>query len=132
MQETSVFTPISPLAPDSPIPPTPPSQWVVAGNSTTYTATVAAQNGFPGTVTFTVGGLPAGATSSFNPASVSGSGSSTLTVSTASSTPAGKYPLTITRASGSLARNASGTLGGETPPRLSHSAAPASRNPHHG
>ena len=41
-------------------------------------------------------GLPAGATGSFNPVSVSSSGSSALTVSTGCSTPAGTYTLTIT------------------------------------
>ncbi len=122
-----VFTSNAPPSPDFTISATPPSQSVVAGNSTTYTATVAAQNGFTGTVTFSVGGLPAGATSSFNPASVAGSGSSTLTVSTASTTPAGSYPLTITGTSGSLAHNASVTLVVNTPPDFSISASPASQ-----
>jgi hypothetical protein len=43
-----------------------------------------------------VSGLPAGATASFNPATINNFGSSTLTVSTSTSTPTGTYPLTIT------------------------------------
>ena len=57
-----------------------------------------------------VSGLPTGATASFNPASVTTSGSSTLTVSTATTTPAGTYTLTITGTSGSLSHTATVTL----------------------
>ena len=57
-----------------------------------------------------VSGLPSGATGSFNPTSVAGSGNSTLSVSTSSTTPAGTYTLTITGASGSLTHSASVTL----------------------
>ena len=47
---------------------------------------------------------------SFNPSSITTSGSSTLTVSTSASTPAGSYPLTITGSSGTLTHNATVTL----------------------
>src|SRR5207248_5728706 len=67
-------------------------------------------NGFTGSVSLTASGLPSGATASFNPASVSGSGSSTLTVSTSSSTPAGSYTLTVTGTSGTLTHTATVTL----------------------
>src|SRR5262249_14923727 len=73
-----------------------PSQTVVQGNSTTYTVTTSALNGFGGIVTFNVSGLPSGANSSFNPASVTGSGTTTATITTSASTPAGTYPITIT------------------------------------
>ena len=49
-----------------------------------------------------VSGLPQSATATFNPTSMAGSGSSALTVSTATSTPTGSYPLTITGSSGNL------------------------------
>ncbi|HXF11017.1 MAG TPA: hypothetical protein VN625_09540, partial [Desulfuromonadaceae bacterium] len=88
----------------------PVSQTVVAGNDATYTATVGSVNGFGGTVSFSVNGLPAGATASFSPSSVSGSGSSTLTVVTASSTPAGTNTLTITGTSGVLSHSDTATL----------------------
>jgi hypothetical protein len=96
--------------PDFSISTTPTSQTVTAGGGTNYTATVSAINGFSGTVSFSVSGLPSGATGSFNPASVNGSGSSTLTVSTATNTPAGTYTLTVSGTSGSLAHNNSVTL----------------------
>ena len=97
---------------------TPTSQAVTAGSGTRYTATITALSGFNGSVTLSAGGLPTGATASFSPASVSGSGASTVTVTTSSSTAAGTYPITITGTSGSLQNSASVTLvvnGGSTP-----------------
>ncbi len=88
----------------------PPSQSVVAGAKATYTATVAALNGFSGTAGFSVSGLPPGVTAGFNPATVTGSGSSTLTLTTTSGASAGTYPLTITGTSGSLVHTASVAL----------------------
>jgi hypothetical protein len=89
---------------------TPSSSTVVAGAATSYTVTVTATAGFTGTVTFSVSGLPTGAVGSFNPTSVAGAGTSTLSVTTDVATPAGSYPLTITGTSGSLVRSASVTL----------------------
>jgi len=107
---------------------TPASQTVTAGNGTTYTATVSAQNGFNGAVNLTVSGLPSGATASFNPTSVTGSGSSTLTVSTTTSTAAGTYTLTLTGTSGSLTHSTtvSLTVNAPPPPDFSLSASPGS------
>ena len=65
----------------------PNSQTVVAGASATYTVTASSLNGFDGVVNFEIPGLPSGATGSFNPPSVTGSGSSTLTIQTSRSTP---------------------------------------------
>jgi len=84
---------------------TPSSQTLVQGNATTYSLSVKPSNGFAGNVSFNVTGLPAGATASFSPSSVAGSGSSTLTVNTSSSTPIGTYTLTITATSGSVTRS---------------------------
>jgi hypothetical protein len=89
---------------------TPASSTVVRGASTTYTATVTAGIGFTGKVIFSVTGLPAGATKSFSPTSVTASGSSTLTVTTKATTPAGTYPLTIRGASGPWTRTVNVTL----------------------
>jgi hypothetical protein len=94
---------------------TPGSQSVVPGGSTTYTVTVAAQNGFTGTVALSAGGVPSGATASFNPPSINGSGSSTLTVTTSSSTPIASSTITITGASGSLSHSATVTLSVNSP-----------------
>ncbi len=90
---------------------TPSSQTVSAGGGTSYTATVGALNGFSGTVTLSASGLPAGATVGFNPAMVSGAGTSTVTVTTTSgTTPVGSYPLTITGTSGGVQNSANVTL----------------------
>ena len=108
---TSVTLVVNPApAPDFTISATPSSRTVTAGAGTTYTATVTAVNGFAGTVTLSLSGLPAGASGTFNPASVAGSGTSTLSISTTSSTPAGSYLLTITGTSGSLTHATSVTL----------------------
>ncbi len=62
---------------------TPTSATVTHGNSTSpFTATVAPTNGFSGTVTLTCSGLPTGAACGFNPATVTTSGTSTLTITT--------------------------------------------------
>ena len=65
---------------------------------------VAPSNGFNGTVNLTVSGVPSGASCSA-PAISGGSGSSTVSCSTASTTPAATYTLTITGASGSLSHS---------------------------
>jgi hypothetical protein len=97
-------------APDFSISATPASQSATPGGSPSYTVSVSALNGFTDTVSFSVNGLPSGATASFVPASVSGSGSSTLTVTTSSSTPAGTYTLGITGATATLSHTVSVTL----------------------
>jgi len=88
--------------PDFSVSATPSSRTVAPGESTTYSVAIDAVNGFTGNVTFAASGLPTGAIASFNPASVSGSGSSTLTVDTTAVTPNGTYPITITATSGTL------------------------------
>jgi hypothetical protein len=88
----------------------PASPSLAPGGSTTYTVTVGSLNGFGGVVTLSLSGQPAGATPGFSPATVTGSGTSTLTVSTTSSTAAGTYPLTITGTSGSTTHTASVSL----------------------
>ena len=105
---TTVSLTVNP-PPDFTVSASPPSQTVAQGVSTSYTVTVGALNGFNSVVTFSTSGLPDGASASFNPASVTGSGSSTLTVKTShtatASTPPGTYTVTITGVSGSLTHN---------------------------
>jgi hypothetical protein len=96
--------------PDFTIAATPSSQSVVQGSSATYSVTVSPLNGFTGSVGLGVSGLPSGASASFNPVSISGSGTSTLTVTTAGTTPAGTYTLAVNGASGSLSHSANITL----------------------
>jgi hypothetical protein len=102
--------------PDFTIAATPGTQTVVSGNSAAYTVTITAQNGFTGTVGLGASGLPAGATSSFNPTSINASGSSTLTVATTSATPSGSSTVTITATSGSLSHTATVSLIVNPPP----------------
>jgi uncharacterized membrane protein len=114
--------------PDFSVSATPSSRTVAPGESTTYSVAIDAVNGFTGNVTFAASGLPTGATASFNPASVSGSGSSTLTVDTTSLTPTGTYPITITATSGALQHATQVSLVVfSTEPDFSVSASPASR-----
>jgi hypothetical protein len=89
---------------------TPSSQTVPPGSAANYNVSVAPTNGFTGNVTFTVSGLPSGATFSFNPGSVTGSGSTVLAVNTSSSTPTGTYPVTINASSGTLTHSTQVTL----------------------
>lgn len=114
--------------PDYSISATPASQSVTQGNGTTYTVTVTPTGGFTGTVTLSASGLPAGATASFNPTSVTTSGSSTMIVTTASTTPTGSFPLTVTGTSGTLSHTTSVTLVVNAPVvgDFSISASPAS------
>src|SRR5258708_7723067 len=88
----------------------PSAQTVVEGSSTSYTVNVTALGGFNGTVGLSVTGLPTGATASFYPTTVTGTGSSTLTVTTAGSTPVGLSSLTIAGTAGSLSHQTAATL----------------------
>lgn len=80
----------------------PTYQNVTPGASASYTITVTAIDGFAGTVQFSANGLPAGTTATFNPPTVTGSGSTTATITTSSSTPNGSYSITLTGTSGAL------------------------------
>jgi regulation of enolase protein 1 (concanavalin A-like superfamily) len=103
-------TPQAPLSPDFTISASPSSQTITVGAGTSYTTTVNALNGFTGAVSFSVTGLPGGASGAFSPASVTGSGTSTLSVTTTAPTPTGTYTLTITGTSGTLVHSITTTL----------------------
>ena len=92
--------------PDFSISGTPASSSVAQGSSAPYSVSVAGLNGFSGTVSLSVSGLPTGATSSFIPASIGAGASSTMTIGTAANTPVGTSTLTITGTSGSLSHTA--------------------------
>src|SRR5439155_1365345 len=83
----------------------PSSVTVVQGQSVTSTVSTAVVSGSAQTVTLSASGLPAGATASFNPGSVTAGGSSTLTIGTTSSTPAGSYTVTVTGTGGRATRS---------------------------
>ena len=97
-------------APDFSISASPSSQSAAQGGNAGYTVSVGSLNGFSDTVNFSISGLPSGASASFVPASVTGSGSSTLTVTTSSTTPVGSYPLSVTGATATLSHSVNLTL----------------------
>jgi hypothetical protein len=96
------------VSPDFSITATPSSQAVVVGATASYTAKLAALNGFTGTVALTVTGCPANTACTLKPTSVTlpPGQNSTLTVKTTSTTPGGTYTLTITGTSGTLVHSA--------------------------
>ena len=114
-------------SPDFTLSASPASQTVTAGSSTSFSATVAAVNGFAGAVTFSVSGAPAGVSGSFS-GSVSGSGTATLNVSTTSAAAAGTSTLNITATSGALSHTAavSLTVRAAAQPDFSFAASPTS------
>ncbi|PYQ77363.1 MAG: hypothetical protein DMG04_00635, partial [Acidobacteria bacterium] len=96
--------------PDFTIVASPSAQAASAGSTTNYTITITANGGFSGAVALSVTGLPTGATATFTPASVTGSGTSTMTVNTSPSTPRGTFPLTVTGTSGATVHTTQITL----------------------
>jgi len=83
-------------ASDFSITPSPTSQTIAAGSSGTYTINTVTLSGAAQIINLTVSGLPAGVTGSFNPASVTSGGSSTLTLTVAATTGASTTQFTIT------------------------------------
>src|SRR2546422_4679005 len=114
--------------PDFSLSATPASQTVIRGGSTSYTANISRLGGFTGGVTFSMSGLPAGATGTFNPNPATAN-SSTLAVTTAPTTATGSFVLTITGGSGRLKRTTSVPLAviPALVPDFSLSATPASQ-----
>ncbi|HEY4019999.1 MAG TPA: hypothetical protein VGM75_15010 [Pseudonocardiaceae bacterium] len=111
----------------------PAAQSVWQGQSTAYTVTTTARDGFTGTVSLNATGKPAGATTAFTPATIAlstsvSSRTATLMVGTGTSTPTGTYNLTISAASGSLSHTTSVllTVNRARPPTLALSASPSS------
>ena len=80
------------------------------GQSTSNIVTATLVSGTPQTASFSVSGLPSGATGPFTQASCSPTCSSTLNISTASSTPVGSYTVSVTSVAGSLTRATSFVL----------------------
>jgi hypothetical protein len=101
---------VVPQAPDFALTVSPASRTVTAGSSTTYAVTVAAKNGFAGSVSLSPSGLPGSTTASFSPNPVAAGGSSTLTVRTSRTTPHGTFTINVTGKSGALTRQATATL----------------------
>jgi subtilisin family serine protease len=97
-------------APDFSLSIAPTSRTVSRGQSTTYTVSISALNGFNGAVSLSITGLPSGGSSSWSANPVTAPGSSTLTVRTARSTTRRTYSLKITGKSGPLAHSVTASL----------------------
>jgi uncharacterized membrane protein len=98
------------LAPDFSLSASPGSREIIVGQSTSYSVTLMAVNGYAGIVSFSLSGLPADAGATFTPGSLTASGTTTLTITTTAATVPGTYPLTITGTDGVLTHSTSVNL----------------------
>src|SRR5262249_53770544 len=105
---------VNPPTADFAITVSPSSEVVIPGQSTTFAVNVTPLSGFAGSVSLSVGsesGFPTGISSGgFSPPSISGSGSSTLTMNTTASTVPYALSLTVAGTSGTITHTASTTL----------------------
>ena len=92
----------------------PGSRTVNPGGVTTYTVTATPIGGFTGNISLSVSGVSNDTATGFSPASISitdaSAKSSTLTVTTAGSTPPGTYGLSVAATSGNLLHSAAAQL----------------------
>ena len=105
-QATIAWTIGQATSPDFSLAATPAQVSTGPGASAQSSISVAAQNGFTGGVALSANGVPSGASASFSPASIAGSGSATLTLASGTAA-AGSYPLSISGVSGSLTHSTS-------------------------
>jgi Polysaccharide lyase len=83
-----------------------PSQTnVMTGSNVSFTVTIATTNGFTGNVALSADDLPSGISANFNPPTISGTGSATLTLSAASDMPPDNYSISITGAGDSASHS---------------------------
>jgi hypothetical protein len=106
---SEIYATVVPAA-DFTLSASPASGTAVQGSPATTTVATTAIGGDTETVNLSASGLPAGVTATFNPASVTAGGSSTLTLSTSTATPPGSYPITITGTGTSNTHTTSYTL----------------------
>jgi kumamolisin len=88
----------------------PASVSVVQGASGTSTITSTVLDGFNSAVVLSATGQPTGVTVGFSPTSITGSGTSTLTLAVASSTVAGAYTIKVTGTGGGITQTATVSL----------------------
>jgi subtilase family serine protease len=88
----------------------PSSVTILRGNSGSSTITSTVSGGFNSAVALTASGQPTGVTVGFNPASITGTGSSTMSITVASTTTPGTYPITVKGTSGSTVHTTTVTL----------------------
>ena len=83
----------------------PTSGYLDEGQSGYATVTVTATGGFDSAVALSATGVPSGVTSSFSPASITGSGTAHFNLSVSRSAPTGTYPITITGTGGGVTQS---------------------------
>jgi uncharacterized membrane protein len=96
IHNTTVTVTVTAAPNDFSISANPSSLGVAQGNAGSTTISTAVTSGSAQSVALSASGLPAGASASFNPSSVTAGNSSTLTVQTSCSTLAGSYTVTVT------------------------------------
>jgi kumamolisin len=115
-------------SPDFTISASPTSVSVAQGSNGTSTITTAVSGGFNSAISLSASGQPTGVTVTFSPTSIAapGSGSSIMTLTVGSSTPAGTYPVTVTGIGGGLMHTATVSLTVVTVPAFTIAASPTS------
>jgi len=95
----------------------PASLSVAQGNSGTSSITSKVTGGFDSAISLSASGQPTGVSVTFSPTSITGTGSSTMTMTVASTTVAGTYSIKVTGTSGSIVESTtvSLTVTGTTP-----------------
>jgi hypothetical protein len=86
---------------------TPTSRTIAPAGSTSYTVT---SQGFSGTLTLSVAGLPKFVSGKFTPPSIVNAGTSTLAITANRNVARGTYTLTVSATGGGLTRSATTTL----------------------
>jgi N-acetylneuraminic acid mutarotase len=81
-----------------------------AGGSGTSTITSTIRGGFHSAISLSASGQPAGVSVSFNPTSITGAGTSTMTITAGSAVAFGTYPMIVTGTSGSTSETTTVTL----------------------
>ena len=100
----------SPAAPGYYLSASPSTITATQGASSSSTITVTATGGFDSTVNLSATGQPAGVTVGFSPTSVTGSGTSSMSISVGSTVAVGTYTITVQGKSGSTTETTSVTL----------------------
>jgi kumamolisin len=100
---------------------------VVQGGTATSTITSTVVNGFSAGISLSATGQPTGVTVTFSPTSITGAGTSTMTIAVASSAAIGTYSIKVKGTSGTIAEIVTVSLSvTKMPPNYTISASPAS------
>ena len=97
-----------------------------AGSAGTVGISSVSSGGFASVIALSVSGQPSGVTVGFSPSSLTGSGTSTMSVQAASSVATGTYPITVTGSSGALVRSTTVNLTVTAPPSFALAASTGS------